>query len=104
MSDGERGRKLAVYLADKCRENSGEAYISCRFGELRSRDLAAFEKMLAVLNERQQEYVSGLPWAGAVCYHRLDQRMQEIAVRLYNAGMLQETCYFMQTEERVALF
>lgn len=104
VTDGERGRRLAVYLADKCRENGGEAYISCRFGELCSRDRAAYEKMLAVLNERQQEYVSGLPWAGAVCYHRLDQRMQEIAVRLYNAGMLQETCYFMQTEERVVLF
>ena len=104
MTDGERGRRLAVYLADKCRENGGEAYISCRFGELCSRDRAAYEKMLAVLNERQQEYVSGLPWAGAVCYHRLDQRMQEIAVRLYNAGMLQETCYFMRTEEKVTLF
>lgn len=102
--DAENCRKLAVYLAEKCRENGGDAYISCRFGRLYSKERTEFEAVLTALNERQQEYVTGLPWEDKVCYHRLDQRMQEIAVRLYDAGKLRETCYFMKTEERVELY
>lgn len=101
--DTERGRRLAVYLAGKCGENDGEAYISCRFALLGRQDPAEFAAVLAILNERQREYVTGLPWEAEVCYHRLDQRMQEIAARLYGAGKLQEVCYFMKTGEKVAV-
>lgn len=99
--DGESGRDLAVYLDEKCRQNSGEAYISCRFGILLHKEPSGFEAVLAVLNERQREYITGLPWEEKVCYHRLNQRMQEIAVKLYHAGKLRETCWFMKTGERV---
>ena len=100
---GEAGRSLAVYLADKYKENNGEAYISCSFGLLLHKEPAAFEAVLAALNERQQEYITGLPWEGKRCYHRLDQRMQEIAIKLYHVGKLRETCFFMKTEEKVTL-
>ena len=103
VQDVEQGRRLAAYLAQKCEQNQGDAYISCRFAAACSREQTAFMTLLSVLNERQQEYIGGLPWEEKVCYHRLDQRMQEIVVRLYNAGRLQETCYFMKTGERVAL-
>lgn len=103
VPDTERSRRLAVYLAEKCRENDGDAYLSCRFGVLQRERPSDLEAMLAVLNERQREYITGLPWEAGVCYHKLDQRMQEIAVRLYQAGMLQATCYFRKTEEKVAL-
>lgn len=99
--DGGSGRDLAVYLDGKCRESGGEAYISCRFGILSRREPEALEAVLAVLNERQREYITGLPWEEKVCYHRLDQRMQEIAVKLYHAGKLRETCYFRKTGEKV---
>lgn len=99
----ERSRRLAVYLAEKCRENDGDAYLSCRFGVLQRECPSELEAALAVLNERQREYIAGLPWEARVCYHKLDQRMQEIAVSLCRAGMLQETCYFRKTEERVTL-
>lgn len=97
----EGGRKLAAYLAGKCRENEGEAYISCRFGLLSRRNPAEYEAVAAVLNERQREYLTGLPWEEKICYHRLDGRMQEIAVRLYEAGKLEDSCYFMKSGEKV---
>mgnify|MGYP006990164140 CR=1 FL=1 len=34
---------------------------------------------------------------------RLDKRMQEIAVRLYAAGKLEESCYFMKTGEKMTV-
>lgn len=98
---GGHGGNLAGYLDEKCRENGGEAYLSCRFGVLLRREPAAFGAVLDALNERQQEYIAGLPWEDKVCYHRLDQRMREIAVRLYRAGLLRETACFIRTEERV---
>lgn len=103
VTDAERSRRLAVYLAEKCRENDGDAYLSCRFGLLQRKRPSDLEAVLAVLNERQREYITGLPWEAGICYHRLDQRMQEIAASLCRAGKLQETCYFRKTAEKVAL-
>lgn len=97
------GNKLAAYLAQKCGENDGEAYISCGFGLMLRKNPAEYETLAALLNERQKEYLSGLLWEEKICYHRLDKRMQEIAVRLYVAGKLDEVCYFMKTGERVTL-
>lgn len=101
IRSAEDGRKLAAYLSGKCRENDGEAYISCRIGLMLKRDPVEYEAAAELLNERQREYLSGLLWEEKVCYHRLDQRMQEIAVRLYAAGKLRESCYFMKSGERV---
>ena len=100
-SFAESGRKLASYLADKCRENDGEAYISCAAALMLRRNPAEYEAVATLLNERQREYLSGLPWEEKLCYHRLDQRMQEIAVRLYAAGKLRDSCYFMKSGEKV---
>lgn len=97
----EAGRRLAVYLAERCNANDGDAYISCRFGLMLRKNPAEYETMTEALNERQKEYLSGLPWEGKLCYHRLDKRMQEIAVRLYTAGKLDESFYFMKTGEKV---
>lgn len=99
----EAGRRLAAYLAERCSANDGAAYISCRFGLLLRRNPAEYGELTAVLNERQREYLSGLPWEEKLCYHKLDQRMQEIAVRWYAAGKLEESCYFMKTGEKVAV-
>lgn len=99
----ENGRKLAAYLAERCSANDNEAYISCRIGLMLRRNPAEYGVRTAVLNERQREYLSGLPWEEKLCYHRLDKRMQEIAVRLYAAGKLEESCYFMKTGEKTII-
>lgn len=98
------GSQLAAYLTEKCRENDGEAYISCGIGLMLRKNPAEYEVLAAFLNERQKEYLSGLLWEEKLCYHRLDKRMQEIAVRLYAAGKLNEVCYFMKTGEKVTLY
>lgn len=98
----ENRENLADYLLKKCMENGEEsAYISCHFG-LCERDLQDIEKLSALLDRGQRDYIFGLPWEKKLCYHRLDKRMREIAVRLYFGGGYHECCYFMKTAEKVS--
>ena len=57
-------------------------YIPCDFGILQREDPAEYARRLSLLNDRQREYVEGLPWEGRICYHRADHRMKEIEKRL----------------------
>lgn len=99
----EESRRLAAYLDERCAANDGEAYISCRIGLMLRKDPTEYEALMGVLNERQREYLSGLPWEEKLCYHRLDRRMQEIAARLYAAGRFRGCCYFMKTGDKVMI-
>lgn len=100
----ERDGSPAVYLADRCSANGEEnAYISCDFGLVKRKEPERYQTVMQLLNERQKEYIEGLMWEEKICYHRLDQRMREIAVRLYEAGQYEGVCYFLKTEERVEL-
>lgn len=95
---------LAVYLAEKCSANGEDAaYISCDFGLQCGRDKEKFDAAMQALNERQREYISGLPWKEKTCYHRLDRRMREIAVKLYSAGLYRGNCFFLKLGEKVEL-
>ena len=95
---------LAGYLADKCSVNGDdESYISCDFGVRGIRESVEYAAAMQALNERQREYISGLLWEDRVCYHRLDQRMREIIVKLYTGGYYHGYCYFVKTEERVVI-
>ena len=58
---------------------------------------------MQILNERQREYIEGLLWEDRVCYHRLNQRMREIIVKLYANGYFHGYCYFVKQEEKVKL-
>ena len=49
---------------------------------------------LQVLDNRQQDYIQGLPWEERVVYHRLNQRMRDIVIRLYENGWYFENYYF----------
>lgn len=95
---------LAEYLAGLCERSGCEStYLSCEFGVWQRSDTEKFAAAMQVLNERQREYITGLPWENRVCYHRLDQRMREIAVRLYEAGQYQGTCFLLKTAETVRI-
>lgn len=92
---------LADYLAGKCAENGEEnAYISCNFG-LQSKEESA--KVLEKLEERQRDYIIGLPWERKICYHRLDRRMREIICTLYEQGEYHGICYFIKKGEKIVL-
>ena len=99
-SHGKRGKKLAELLAEKCNANGEkEAYVSCSFGGDARKDVVEME----ALDARQREYISGLLWERKICYHRLDQRMREIIVRLYEAGWYHGSCYFLKLQEKITL-
>lgn len=95
---------LAVYLADRCSENGEEkAYISCDFGLRGIKDSSEYASAMQALNERQREYIEGLLWEDKICYHRMDQRMREIIVKLYTNGYYHGYCYFLKQGEKVEL-
>ena len=95
---------LAGYLMDKCSANGDDAsYISCDFGVRVVRDSAEYEAAMQALNERQREYISGILWEDKICYHRLNQRMREIIVKLYTSGYYHGCCYFLKQGEKVEL-
>ena len=101
---GDKDGSLTRYLAGKCDRNDGEgAYISCDFGVWQRSEPEKLAAAMQILNERQREYISGLPWEDKVCYHRLNQRMREITVKLYENGHYRGTGYFLQTAEKIEI-
>lgn len=89
--------KLTDYLSKKIIANGEEAsYVSCNFGMKTNR-------LPDVLDEQQKDYISGLPWPKQKVYHKLDMRMREIVMTLYDAGEFQGECYFLKEQERVLL-
>lgn len=100
----EKCGALAVYLADQCEANGDdESYVSCDFGLQTTKEKEKYEVVMQTLNERQREYISGLPWEAKICYHRLNQRMREIVVKLYAAGLYRGNCYFLKSGEKVEI-
>ena len=100
----EKGRCLAAFLAKKCGENGEEeSYCSCRFGLMGRKDSDVLAASMELLDERQREYIQGLPWENKICYHRLDARMREIVVRLYGQEKYSGVFYFLKTEEKIRL-
>jgi len=91
-------------LEDQLRENGeSHCYMSCDFGVTAYREPERFQAMLEVLEERQREYIVGLPWEMRRSYHRLDSRMREILMRLCRAGLYQGECYFLNTKDKVMI-
>lgn len=98
------GESLAACLWKKCEQGGGDAsYVSCDFGLRSKREPELFMESLQPLNEQQRDYILGLPWERKMVYHRLDQRMREIVVKLYESGGYQGSCYFMKTQEKLIL-
>lgn len=96
--------KLSDYLAGKWRDNGAEyAYASCDFGLRMKREPEKYERMLRRLEEPERDYIRGLPWERRMVWHRLDERMQRIIVRLYACGEYCGTCCFLKTGEKVRL-
>lgn len=100
----EKDGKLAEYLAKMCVQNEeGGVYLSYDFGLWSRQNAERFAQTMQILNERQKEYIAGLPWENKVCYHRLDKRMQEITIKLYEAGQYQGFCYSLKTAEKIKI-
>lgn len=90
------------YISEKCNGNEKKAaYISCDFGIMANKDFKKFQEIMSVLCQRQQEYITGLPWPCKRIYHKLDLQMQEIAGALYEKGFYSGNCYFTGTNEKI---
>lgn len=108
-----RDGKLTELLHRKCEENGeNNCYMSCSFtflsNDSNSQTLQNGKKsdgevVLSCLNSRQREYLSGIRWEQPVLFHRLDQRMREILVKLYEADSYDGACFFLKTQEKLLL-
>lgn len=111
--DRKRDGKLTELLHKKCEKNGENlCYVSCSFSFLdidsnsqkmeKSKETAR-EAAISCLNSRQREYLLGIHWEKPVVYHRLDQRMREIIVKLYEADSYSGACFFIKTREKLVL-
>lgn len=93
---------VAVLLREKRSENGeNRAYMSCEFGLAAWREPEKYHAMMERLDERQKEYLTGLPWERRRLYHRLDLRMTEILLKLFEAGLYEGECFFLDIQEKV---
>ncbi len=100
----EAARDPMGYLCEKRRENGREtAYLSCDFGVLQQKDAKQYRMLLGLLDERQREYLEGLPWIGRRVYHRLDARMWEIAGNMVLRNAYTGCFYFGGTGEKICV-
>jgi len=96
--------KTVALLRDKLSQSPADtAYMSCKFGLIAYRSPETYAEILKCLDNRQREYIEGLPWEKRVVYHRLDTGMQEILVRLCTAGLYYGECYFIDLEDKVII-
>ena len=67
-----------------------EVYVPCDFGL----PVKESKIQLSVLNERQQEFLSGICWEKRRMYYRLDSRMEEIIRKLWENGQYSGWVYW----------
>ncbi len=96
--------EMMRFLAGKCLENGRDtAYMACDFGIWEHGGPKQNPEWTNVLEERQKEYVTGLPWIKKRVYHRLDRRMEEIAGRLVWTEEFEGVFYFGRLGEQAEI-
>lgn len=70
---------MTRYIEEYGIENS---YMECPFGKWMKNDENKLLQVLSCLTSREQEYILGIRWDRNVMYHRLNDRMREIAIKL----------------------
>ncbi len=89
-------------LREKLAVNGEDAsYVSCDFGLLEHREPGRFEELLQKLDEAQREYLRDLPWVDRRVYHRLDERMRSVLMRLAGSESCGGEYFFLKTGEKV---
>lgn len=97
-----RDGSFLSFFTKLCDENGEKsAYISCDFGLRSRREPEKFQKDLQVLEERQRQYVLGIPWERRLVYHRLNRQMREIAAGLYAGDAYHGSCYFEELQKKI---
>ena len=106
--DIERDGDFAGYLTKKCDEHGMDAYALLDFAIEGKTERGAMKKTLKMcfssLNTHQQDYINGLlgKRRGAL-YHRINDLMRDIIIRLYENDNYHGKCYFIKTKEMIIL-
>ncbi|MDE7277089.1 MAG: hypothetical protein K2N98_09610 [Lachnospiraceae bacterium] len=80
---GEKTVRFPEMLAKAIAESGEEnAYMECPFGAWMKRDEKRLEQNLVCLTGREREYLLGIRWEKDIMYHRLNDRMREIGLKL----------------------
>ncbi|MCI8506066.1 MAG: hypothetical protein HFI67_07770 [Lachnospiraceae bacterium] len=100
----EDGTEFKRALREEGTENGWEsAYVSWDLGILQAKTPDQAWKFLETFDERQREYVEGLPWPRRRVYHRLDTRFQEILERLLLQKRYEGECWFLKTGNKLII-
>lgn len=80
---GDKSVRFPEILAKDIAESGEEnAYMECPFGAWLKKDEKRLEQNLASLTGREREYLLGIHWEKDIMYHRLNDRMREIGLKL----------------------
>lgn len=72
-------KELVKHIEKYGEENS---YMECPFGLWMRDDEKKLQQVLSVLTSREREYILGIRWEYSVMYHKLNDRMREIGMKL----------------------
>ncbi|MCM1156277.1 MAG: hypothetical protein NC314_11625 [Roseburia sp.] len=90
-NNGKMAEAIAANIAEYGEENS---YMECPFGMWRKTGLDKQEQFLSCLSVREREYIAGIRWEYDIMYHRLNDRMREIGMKLVSHTKWEWGFYF----------
>ena len=94
---GEQTPHFPEMLAKAITESGEEnTYMECPFGAWRKKEENRLEHTLACLTNREREYLLGIRWEKAVMYHRMNDRMREIGLKLVRGTEEEWRFWFLQ--------
>lgn len=100
FSEIEKLRKL---LQEGTADDGKSAFLSCDFGLIKYREPERFQEILSTLPDKNKEYLEGIPWEKKTVYHRIDGRMRDILLTLFESEMYTGSCYFLDIQTKVII-
>lgn len=84
QTDAEKDKNKFKASLVKQIEKYGEknSYMECPFGLWMKDDEKKLNQVMTVLSSREKEYILGINWEHNMMYHRLNDRMREIAMKM----------------------
>lgn len=84
------------YIEEYGLDNS---YMECPFGKWQKNDENKLLQVISCLTSREQEYILGIRWEKDIMYHRLNDRMREIGIKLSAHTNEEWKFYFVKYRE-----
>lgn len=75
------------------------SYMECPFGMWMKNDAGKMQQVISCLTSREQEYIFGIRWERNIMYHRLNDRMREIGIKLSGHTDEEWKFYFIESKK-----